>query len=124
MGFDFNKFFDIVYNENEASKMISMSLSGIVGLVVYFLTSKDFAIALFATIIIFPLIKVICNKFIQYKQAEKASIDYQKVYENLLEKERNFIFLCFVSNDAEVIDWRVINKTREAERTTLISLVV
>lgn len=123
---DFNKMFETVYNESDSSKMIAISISGIVGLIMYFFITQETPILIFTSLIIFPISKlatsVILNNLSKRNELKLQEIDYQRLYDELNSNEKKFIKLAFSTNDNEVIDWRTINNC-SLSREVLISLV-
>lgn len=81
-----NKLIEIIYSEKDIAKSIAIFFSGIAGLIIY-LTRKDMGIAIFVSIITFPIINLVFSKLIQ-KYNDKKSEEYAfKTLDDLSDKE-------------------------------------
>ena len=109
---DFNKMFETVYNESDSSKMIAISISGIVGLIMYFFITQETPILIFTSLIIFPISKlttsVILNNMSKHNELKLQEVNFQELYDELNSNEKKFIEIAFVIDDNEVIDWGTI----------------
>lgn len=124
---DFNKMFETVYNESDSSKMIAISISGIVGLIMYFFITQETPILIFTSLIIFPISKlttsVILNNMSKHNELKLQEVNFQELYDELNSNEKKFIEIAFVIDDNEVIDWGTIGSNNLLLREVLISLV-
>ncbi len=118
-----NKLIEIIYSEKDIAKSIAIFFSGIAGLVIY-LTRKDMGIAIFVSIITFPIINLLFSKIIQ-RYNDKKSEEYAfKVIDELSDKELQILKL-FVSFGSTVMRYDdVMDKIRfsNATRSILDSL--
>lgn len=123
---DFNKMFETVYNESDSSKMIAISMSGIVGLIMYFFITKETPILIFTTLIIFPIAKLLTSSILNHinkkNELKLQEINYQELYSELNSNEKKFIDYAFVMGDNEVVDWGIIDDAW-LSREVLISLL-
>ena len=88
------KWAERIYLEEDFGKNIATTISGLIGLSIYFYKS-DFALAAFVAIILFPLIKIIANifreKHIKNKESHfliEAKKNIEKTVKSFTDKER------------------------------------
>lgn len=98
-----NKLIEIIYSEKDIAKSIAIFFSGIAGLVIY-LTRKDMGIAIFVSIITFPIINLLFSKIIQ-RYSDKKSEEYAfKILDELSDKELQ-VLKVFVSFGTTVMQY-------------------
>lgn len=104
-----NNLIEIIYSEKDIARSIAIFFSGIAGLIIY-LTKNDMGIAIFLSIITFPIINLLFSKIIQ-KYNDKKSEEYAfKTLDDLSDKELQVLKI-FVS-----IGTTVIHSNEIAER--------
>lgn len=100
-----------VYSENDFGRSVATSISGIIGLMVY-LTTGDWVIALFSTIISFPVFRLISTGLHEKRERKKQrnikTEDALHVFENLSSDEKDVIKL-FVRAGGSVLTWGQMN---------------
>lgn len=105
------KWADRVYAENDFGRSIATSVAGLIGLAVYLLT-KDWVISAFASIISFPIIRIIASSFNEkIERNKKRKVEKEEVenlYNKLSSDERNVI-QSFVNAGGSVLTWNQMN---------------
>ncbi len=71
-----DKWIERVYVETDFGRSVATSVTGIIGLSVY-LISKDWVVALFSSVIIFPIVRIVATGFHE-KANRKKSIKSKK----------------------------------------------
>lgn len=100
-----------VYSENDFGRSVATSLSGAVGLASYLLT-EDWVIAIFLTIITFPIFRLVSTgineKVLKRKERKINRENARYMYEVLSDEEKKVIQL-YVSSGGSVLTWREVN---------------
>ncbi len=108
-----DKWAERIYSENDFGRNVATSSSGLVGLVLYLLTS-DIAIAGFSALILFPVVRILAssaNRKSEHLAKLKAQEDgVQKLYDRLSTEEKNVVSV-FVKAGGSVMTWGQINKS-------------
>jgi len=107
-----NKWAERVYAETDFGRSVATSVSGLVGLVVY-LTSADWVIAAFCTIISFPIIRLIAAGSHE-KRSRRATRriereEAEQIYDRLSDDEKQVV-LAFVRAGGSVLTWGQVNR--------------
>jgi len=108
-----DKWVERIYSETDLGRSLATSSAGVVGLLLYLLTS-DIAIAGFTALIIFPVVRVLASS--AHSKSErlaklKAQEDgLKKLYARLSPEEKNVISV-FVVAGGSVMTWGQINKS-------------
>jgi hypothetical protein len=91
---DIDKWADRIYLEEDFGKNVATIISGLCGLIIY-LVEKDFSLAAFVTIIIFPAVKIITNilrnkhlKINEQLDRENAKKAIDQTVKDLTDQER------------------------------------
>lgn len=105
------KWADRVYAENDFGRSVATSLSGLIGLVVY-LSTNDWVIAVFSTIISFPIIRLVStgiNEKVERKRQRNISKEKSRhIFENLNSEEKEVVAL-YVKAGGSVLTWGQMN---------------
>ncbi|MFB2657926.1 hypothetical protein [Shewanella xiamenensis] len=101
------KWADRVYAENDFGRSIATSIAGLIGLTVYLL-AKDWVISAFASIITFPIIRIVASNFNEKvdrnKKRKVAKEEMENLYNKLSSDEKNVI-QSFVNLGGSVLTW-------------------
>jgi hypothetical protein len=105
-----------IYDEEDFGRSISTTLSGIIGLAIY-LKSKDWALSLFVTVIVFPLLRLIASaSHARWKETKKQQLqaqEAQKRFENFSPEERK-VLKVFVDAGGAVLTCSQMNRANVA----------
>ncbi|MFT6925664.1 MAG: ABC-type multidrug transport system fused ATPase/permease subunit [Psychromonas sp.] len=105
------KWADRVYAENDFGRSIATSIAGLIGLGVYLL-SKDWVIAAFASIITFPVIRIVATgineKAERNKKRKIEKEEAENLYNKLSADEKNVI-QSFLMAGGSVLTWTQMN---------------
>jgi hypothetical protein len=105
------KWADRVYAENDFGRRVAISVSGLIGLVVY-LPTRDWAIAAFSTIISFPIIRLVSTGLNErFKRKQQRNIEKENashLFTSLSDEEKEVI-KAFVRAGGSVLTWGQMN---------------
>jgi ABC-type multidrug transport system fused ATPase/permease subunit len=105
------KWADRVYAENDFGRSIATSISGLIGLAVYLL-SKDWVIAAFASIITFPVVRIIAtgiNEKVERNKKRKVEKEEAENLYNKLSADEKKVIQSFVMAGGSVLTWNQMN---------------
>lgn len=107
-----DKWAERVYAETDFGRSIATSISGVVGLLCY-LAWRDWAIAAFSLVILFPIIRLISTSF-HAKVARRARIQTTRenaefLYDRLSDEEKDIV-QTFVMAGGCVLTWSHANQ--------------
>jgi ABC-type multidrug transport system fused ATPase/permease subunit len=106
-----NKWAERVYMETDVGRSVATSVSGVIGLVVYLL-STDWVIAAFSTIISFPIIRLVASGMHETatRRAKRriAREEAEHLYDQLSDDEKQVV-RAFVSAGGSVLTWSHVN---------------
>jgi ABC-type multidrug transport system fused ATPase/permease subunit len=109
---NFDRCANRIYGEKDG-RSISITLSGIVGLTIYLLW-RDWVMAVFVTIIVFPLFRIIASALhARWEETHKQklqSVEAQKVFQKFSPEEKEVI-KAFVDAGGSVLTWSQVNRT-------------
>ena len=118
------KWAERIYTDTDFGRGIAVSISGITGLTAYLLT-KDWVIAAFASVILFPISRLITtalhNKSVIRKLRSVNREEAKYKYENLSPGEQNIV-QSFIDQGGFVLTWKVVNRL-ELNHSSVESLV-
>ena len=107
-----NRWIERIYIERDLSRSVATSLAGVVGLLLY-LWSRDWVIAAFAAVIVFPITKVLVGTIhsaYMRRSEEDGGIEVaRKHFERLSTNEKQVLFE-FVRVGGSVMSWGHANK--------------
>jgi hypothetical protein len=122
---NFGEWANKIYGEEDFGRSISTSLSGIVGLTIY-LSSKDWVLSLFVTVIIFPLLRLIASSaHTRWKEVHKQKLqaaEAQKSFQKFSPEEKK-VLKVFVDAGGAALSYSEINRENVA-RSAVESLVL
>jgi len=114
---NFGRWAERIYAERDFGRSIATSVAGIVGLSLY-LTSKDWVISAFSTMIAFPIVRVISSAAHSAYKRKKLSITNiekaQELYDQLSEEEKG-VLKEFVIVGGSVMSWGHANRVNLSE---------
>ncbi len=109
---DFNEWAKRVYDEEDFGRSVSITLSGSVGLLIY-LGSRDWVLALFVTVIVFPVFRVVASalhgRWREKRKQNMQVFEAQKRFETLSPQERDVV-RAFVEAGGAALTWSQINR--------------
>lgn len=107
-----DKWAERVYAETDFGRSVATSISGIVGLACY-LVWRDWTIAVFSSVIIFPIIRVVStglhSKVVQKAMNRAAKENAEGVYDRLSAEEK-CVVQAFVQAGGCVLPWSHTNR--------------
>jgi ABC-type multidrug transport system fused ATPase/permease subunit len=105
------KWAERVYAENDFGRSVAISVSGLIGLLVYLLTA-DWVIAAFSTIISFPIIRLVSTGLNEwFKRKKQRNIERENashLFAKLSDEEKEVI-KAFVRAGGSVLTWVQMN---------------
>ncbi|MCK0767266.1 hypothetical protein [Chromohalobacter canadensis] len=105
------KWADRIYSESDFGRSIATSLTGVVGLAIYILIN-DWVIAAFASIIAFPIIRIVATSFNDsYKRERERRVDEEcasYLFGKLSGQELEVV-QSFVKAGGSVLTWSQVN---------------
>lgn len=107
-----DKWAERIYAESDVGRSIATSVAGIVGLSSY-LFLADWVIAVFLSIIAFPLVRLIATgvhaRAVRREQSLMELAEAERIYSRLSEEERTVV-LAFVRAGGSVLTWDQVNR--------------
>lgn len=107
-----NKWAERVYAETDFGRSVATSVSGVIGLVVYFV-SADWVIAAFSTIISFPVVRLIAaglhDKATRHAKRRMEREEAEHIYKRLSDDEKQVV-VAFVRAGGSVLTWSQVNR--------------
>jgi len=102
---------DRVYTETDVGRSLAISIGGVVGLLFY-LSTRDWVVAAFATIIVFPLVRlissVVAQRFRTREERQSKKSQAKNLYELLSPAEQEVV-AAFATAGGCVITWAHMN---------------
>lgn len=124
MAFDFDKWVERIYTEEDFGRGVATSLSGTIGLAVYLLTD-DAIVAIFATLIMFPLTRITAAALHRRGAEQAAASDkakqFEDVYGRLSDEERRVI-AGYIEAGGTVMTWGQVNRS-DLSRAAIETLI-
>ena len=106
------KWADRVYAETDFGRSIATSIAGVAGLMVY-LVWRDWAIAAFSSIIIFPIVRIVgasIHDKIQRRHAGQIAQEHAEARYNNLSDHEKCVVQAFVQQGGCVLTWSHMNQ--------------
>ncbi|HKK57112.1 hypothetical protein [Marinobacter sp.] len=107
-----DKWAERIYAETDVGRSIATSVTGVVGLSVYLLSS-DWVIAVFAAVIAFPLVRLAATglhaRAVRRAQGRMELEEAERVYGRLSEHEKAVV-QAFVQTGGSVLTWGQVNQ--------------
>ncbi|MGL5418739.1 MAG: hypothetical protein ACRDA9_04735 [Plesiomonas shigelloides] len=106
------KWAEKIYDETDFGKSISVSISGAIGLSVYFWLS-DWVVAAFSTIIVFPLFRILTGslhaRYVRHSSHQRVIDEANIIYNKLCDDELDVVKE-FVLAGGCVLTWSQVNR--------------
>lgn len=122
---NWDQWLDRVYRENDVGRGVATSLAGATGLATY-VYSKDWVVAAFAAIIVFPIARMAasaCHSYWNRAQERRRSIgDWDDLFQKLGAEEKAVVH-AFVRHGGSVITWRECNRSPHFSPAGIESLI-
>lgn len=107
-----DKWAERIYAETDVGRSIATSVTGVVGLSVYLLSS-DWVIAVFSAVIAFPLVRLVATglhaRTVRRAQGQMDLEEADRIYSRLSEQEKKVV-QAFVQAGGSVLTWRQVNQ--------------
>lgn len=107
-----DKWAERIYAETDVARSIATSVAGVVGLSVYLLSS-DWVVAVFAGVIVFPLVRLVAAglhaRAVRRAQGRMELEEAERVYGRLSEYEKTVV-QAFVQTGGSVLTWNQVNQ--------------
>jgi hypothetical protein len=107
-----SKWAERLYSETDFGRSVATSAAGVVGLVVY-LAFRDWVIAAFATIISFPIIRLVAARLNEKAMLRAKRRNVREEAEHLYEclsREEKLVVEAFVRAGGSVLTWSQMNR--------------
>lgn len=118
-GANFQRWFEVIYNESDVARGIATSLAGTAGLTTY-LWRGDGVVAAFVTIIVFPVAKILGSAI--HSRWKQSQSPMKELFETLGSEEKAVV-RGFVSHGGSVMTWSEVNGSNSVSSAGIESLI-
>ena len=120
-----DRWLERIYNEKDIGRSIATTVAGVAGLASY-LYGKDWVVAAFITLIVFPLVRILASAIHSYlirsRKHSETRDQVKDLFENLGREERAAVE-AFVYSGGSVITWTQANNSPYVSVVGIESLI-